>query len=130
MSGLCLDAGAGPEPVLPASERFTLAWVHSVEKTAWQEDWRIEHGRLVLDLARIRGTGAGMEPPAGARFEHGWWLYRPPLPPLPRIVLAASAFTADHQVCQAGRCRPLHSLVSVVGDQPIVLAPCPTAQTP
>ena len=31
---------------------FTLAWTHTVEKTEWQEDWRIEGDRLMLAEAR------------------------------------------------------------------------------
>ena len=49
---LCVAAG-GLVMTL-ALESFTLAWTHSIEKIRWEEDWRIDGGRLVLD----RGAGA------------------------------------------------------------------------
>jgi hypothetical protein len=52
-------------------------WTHSIEKIRWEEDWRIEDGALHLVEARIRGSGAGMEPPAGAVLKNGVWHYRP-----------------------------------------------------
>ncbi|MGO4839058.1 DUF1850 domain-containing protein, partial [Rhizobiaceae sp. 2RAB30] len=36
---LCVVA-AGKTTVLAAS-LFTLSWTHSVEKTRWEEDWRV-----------------------------------------------------------------------------------------
>jgi hypothetical protein len=63
---LCLAAGAAGAVL--AVNGFTLAWMHSIEKIRWEEDWRIVGRELVITEARIRGTGAGMEPPAGARF--------------------------------------------------------------
>jgi hypothetical protein len=60
---LCLAAGA--LSAVLAVNAFTLSWIHSIEKIRWEEDWRIEAGALVIDEARIRGSGAGMEPPPG-----------------------------------------------------------------
>ncbi|MCA6125803.1 DUF1850 domain-containing protein, partial [Bradyrhizobium sp. WSM 1704] len=61
---LCL-ASAGVVKALQAAA-FTLAWTHSIEKTAWQEDWVVTSAGLELTQARIKGTGAGMEPPPEA----------------------------------------------------------------
>ena len=61
---LCLAAGAASAVL--ALNGFTLAWTHSIEKIHWEEDWRVEGRALVITEARIRGFGAGMEPPAGA----------------------------------------------------------------
>jgi len=83
---LCIAAGALVATL--AAESFTLAWTHSIEKIRWEEDWRIENGRLHLVEARIRGSGAGMEPPDGAVLRHGAWHYAPVIPPLPRLRLA------------------------------------------
>jgi hypothetical protein len=58
---LCLAAGAVAASL--AIDSFTLSWIHSIEKIRWEEDWRIEAGALVVTEARIRGSGAGMEPP-------------------------------------------------------------------
>jgi hypothetical protein len=72
---LCLAAGA--VSAVLAVEAFTLGWIHSIEKIRWEEDWRIEGHALVITEARIRGTGAGMEPPAGSVLKDGVWRYRP-----------------------------------------------------
>lgn len=102
---LCLAAGA--VSAVLAIESFTLTWIHSIEKIRWEEDWRIEAGALVLTEARIRGTGAGMEPPAGSELRNGVWHYRPPLPPQQALRLTHSPHTAGYEFCVAGRCRPL-----------------------
>jgi hypothetical protein len=110
VTGLCLDGA-----FLPALA-FTLSWMHSVERTEWQEDYRIESGHLVLVEARIRGSGAGMEPPAGAVLADGWWHYRPNLPPLPELRLARSTATEDYWICWAGACRPLAAVAPPRGE--------------
>ena len=66
---LCLSAGTLVASL--AVQAFTLAWTHSIEKVRWEEDWRIAGDRLEIVAARIRGTGAGMEPPAGAVLQAG-----------------------------------------------------------
>lgn len=83
---------------------FSLNWVHSVEKVAWQESWRVEPQGLVLESARIKGSGAGMEPAEDAVLKNGWWEWHPHLPPLPEIVLANSNATVSHwQLCAEGK---------------------------
>jgi hypothetical protein len=42
---------------------FTLVWTHSIEKVDWQEDWHVTPDGLELVQARVKGSGAGMEPP-------------------------------------------------------------------
>lgn len=103
--GLCLTAGLLTAS-LPIAE-FTLAWTHSIEKIRWEEDWRIEGRQLKIVEARIRGTGAGMEPPADAVLRDGVWHYRPAVAPMDRLTLANSVFTADYELCSEGDCRPL-----------------------
>ena len=71
---LCLASAAAALSL--AADVFTLRWTHSVEKTGWEERWRVDGGALVLEQARIRGSGAGMEPPDGAAWQDGWWVYR------------------------------------------------------
>ena len=66
---LCILA-AGKTTVLAVSA-FTLSWTHSVEKTRWEEDWRVTPAGLEIVEARVKGSGAGMEPPEGAVLE-GW----------------------------------------------------------
>lgn len=102
---LCLVAGA--VSAVLAIESFTLAWMHSIEKVRWEEDWRIADRALVIDEARIRGTGAGMEPPAGAVLTAGVWHYRPTMQPQAVLRLTHSPHTAGYELCIDGRCRPL-----------------------
>ena len=123
MSGICLAAGAIAAS-LPLSA-FTLAWTHSIEKIRWEEDYRVVDSRLVLEEARIRGSGAGMEPPADARFEKGVWHYRPPLPPLERLRLTHSPYTAEYQICSGGHCRPLTAILTNLPQFAVVeVSPC------
>lgn len=100
----------GVKTLTLAVTAFTLSWVHSVEKTGWQEDWALENGRLRIVEARIKGSGAGMEPPDGAILRDGWWHYAPGLPPQKQIKLAASGATASGwTLCAGGSCRELGS---------------------
>ena len=102
---LCLAAGALAASL--AVESFTLTWMHSIEKIRWEEDWRIEAGALVITEARIRGSGAGMEPPAGSVFKDGVWHYRPQLPPRKMLRLAHSPYVAGYTLCTPVLCAPL-----------------------
>jgi len=56
---LCL-ASAGVVKTLSIAA-FTLVWTHSIEKTDWQEDWRVTPEGLVLTQARVKGSGAAGE---------------------------------------------------------------------
>ena len=119
---LCLAAGAVAATL--AIESFTLAWTHSIEKLRWEEDWHVAGPTLVLTEARIRGSGAGMEPPAGSVLHDGAWHFRPRDRWLRELQLARSEFTPDYQLCFAGRCRPLAHWQSVQAG-PTTLRPCP-----
>jgi hypothetical protein len=120
-AALCLVAGALTATVPTA--HFTLAWTHSVEKVLWEEDYLVAGGWLYATGARIRGSGAGMEPPEGAVLHHGAWHYRPVNRWLREIVLARSEFTPDHRLCFDGRCRPLSHWLPL-GSGPTTLRPC------
>ena len=98
---------AGGLVVAAGDERFTLAWTHSIEKIRWEEDYRVENGRLRLVEARIRGSGAGMEPPPGSRSQGGIWHYDAKLPPLEELRLTHSDYTAGYELCLDARCAPL-----------------------
>lgn len=120
---LCLTAGALAATL--AVESFTLAWNHSIEKIRWEEDWRIEGNTLMLDEARIRGTGAGMEPPAGAVLKDGVWHYRPEVPPQRSVLLAHSPYTAPYQFCVRGNCRTAAELMPGLPETVVMtIAPC------
>lgn len=100
---------------------FTLSWTHSVEQVEWRERWRLEAGQLVLEEARVRGSGAGMEPPDGSVLDGGWWVYRAERR-VPVLRLAVSGATgAGWQICgpigSDAPCRDLEAWLSR-GDQP------------
>jgi hypothetical protein len=123
MSMLCV-AAAALSVALPI-QSFTLEWTHSIEKIRWEEDYRITAGGFELVEARIRGSGAGMEPPEGAVLKDGAWHYRPPLPLLPQLLLARSPYTADYKLCWDGRCRPMAEIAGPVDKAPeLTLTPC------
>jgi hypothetical protein len=84
---------------------FTLAWTHSIEKVEWQEDWRITAQGLELVQARVKGSGAGMEPPADARLVDGWFQWNPARAPLPEVVLGNSGAAGEWRLCSDGSCR-------------------------
>ena len=114
----CLAVGA--TVLVLASPDFSLRWTHSVEHVEWQEDWRVEGESLTLVTARVRGSGAGMEPGDGAVLTHGWWEW-PGARMVPRLTLAASGATgAGWTLCADGACRE----IGKDAGPPIVLEPC------
>lgn len=106
---------------------FTLSWTHSVEKTRWQEDWKLSPAGLQIVQARIMGSGAGMEPPEGSVLRDGWWTYAPRIGPQPRLVLAASGATGEGwMLCTAKGCRELGKTAG----ETAVLEPCSGTSRP
>ncbi len=98
-----------------AGNAFVLSWTHSVERTEWQEHWLVvEGGRLQMDWARVKGSGAGMEPAPDAVLRDGWWVYRPKLPPQTSVTLAVSGATVDGwRLCvDGGACHDIEKLVA------------------
>lgn len=122
MNGVCLVAGL---LLAQFGDDVTLRWTHSIQKTIWEEDYRRDGNALLLVEARVRGTGAGMEPPAAAVLKDGTWHYTPSLPPLPRVVLRHSSYVPPYTVCAAGTCQPVTTwLPGLPEDALIQLAPC------
>jgi len=118
---ICLAAGALLIP-LGASE-ITLSWRHSVQKSLWEEVWQETSDGLVIREARIQGSGAGMDPPDGAKLVDGFWRWRPALPTLREVVMRRSGATADWRICVESLCRPLDDLLPAQAD-PVVMRPC------
>ena len=115
----CLMAGA---MVLALSGTgFSLHWTHSVEKTEWVEEWQVQPDGLRLVQARIKGSGAGMEPGPEAVRQDGWWVWSPGTE-VPDLHLAASGATgAGWRLCDGAMC---HELGAEAGGA-IRIAPCP-----
>jgi hypothetical protein len=121
---LCLAAGSVSAAL--AVGRFTLSWQHSIEKVEWRESWAVSASGLVPVEARVRGTGAGMEPPPTARLEDDWFVWHPALPPQRKLSFPDSAYAKPMRLCPAGKpCRPLRAFLPKTApkDQPVVLRP-------
>jgi hypothetical protein len=106
---LCL-ATAGAVKAL-AVTAFTLAWTHSIEKVEWQEDWRIAGAGLELVEARVKGSGAGMEPPPQARLSDGWIRWKPARPATGEVTLGNSGAAGEWRLCADGKCRTLSEIL-------------------
>lgn len=118
---LCLAAGA--LVVVLGRDEITLGWRHSVQKTLWAEVWRETPAGLEIVEARIEGSGAGMDPPDGAKLIDGFWRWRPALPPQKEVVMRRSGATADWRLCSAGRCRSMGDYMPAEAD-PVTLKIC------
>jgi hypothetical protein len=120
---LCL-ASAGVVKTLAVAV-FTLVWTHSVEKVDWQEDWRVAPHGLELVQARVKGSGAGMEPPADARLIDGWFQWQPKRAPMPELALGNSDAAGEWRLCSDGQCRTLSEILGhPVGANVTVLSAC------
>lgn len=102
---LCLATATASVKLAVAT--FTLVWTHSIEKVDWQEQWQVRGNSLWLAAATIRGSGAGMEVPDGARWHDGAWTYQPQLA-VPQVLLTRSRYVPDYRLCLPGEpCRPM-----------------------
>jgi hypothetical protein len=128
--GICIgtlnDRGPATVRAMLPTQSFTLAWMHSVEKIRWEEDYRVETGRLVMEAARVRGSGAGMEPPEGAVLRDGTWEYRPAQREFPKLRLTRSVYTRDYEMCWDAQCRDFAALLGgPAAGETIEVFPCP-----
>lgn len=119
--GICLSlatsiaiAGQIKETVTLATDRFTLAWVHSIEKVRWEEDYAVvppvrpgKSPALMAVAARVKGSAAGMEPGPDAILKNGWYVYLPLQKFHEQLVLSRSFYTPDYELCLEGSCRPM-----------------------
>ena len=101
---------------------FTLQWQHTVEKVLWEEHYLVAGDWLLLQRARVLGSGAGMEPPPDAVREAKGWSYRPADRWRRSVELARSEFGDDYRLCIQGDCRPLTEFVPARG--PTTLTAC------
>jgi hypothetical protein len=123
LNGICLVAGL---LVAQFGDDITLRWSHSIQKTVWEEDYRREGDALRLVAARVRGAGAGMEPPADAVLKDGAWHYVPQLPALPQVVLTHSPHVPAYVVCSGGLCLPVDAWLPGLSEHDtLTLIPCP-----
>lgn len=119
---LCLAAGA--LSVALGWTQFTLAWTHSVEKTEWQEDYRVTGEFLTTTEVRVKGSGAGVDPGEGAMLRNGWWVFHPPRL-LGELRLTRSDAVPDWRLCHDGSCAPLAAFLPAAPlTETVVLSPC------
>lgn len=122
LAAICLVAGS-LHVTLPATH-FTLVWRHSIEKIDWEEDYQVAGDRLHLSEARVRGDGAGMEPPPDAVLYRGWWQYHPAQRWHRALHLARSHFTQDYRLCLDGQCLPMAHWVPIDAAPVLTVMPC------
>lgn len=112
---VCFVAGAAIKTLQVTA--FTLVRTHSVQRTDWQEDWRVTPAGLMLAEARVKGSSAGVDPPVDARLVDGWWRWHPWPTLREEVILAHSGAAGDWRICTGGHCRPLQD---IFGDPPDV----------
>jgi hypothetical protein len=127
---LCIALVGIAGAVVFPTETITLSWAHTVEGTPWEEDYAIRDGALVLTVARVKRSGAGMHPPDGAVWADGWWHYTPSLAPLPEVALANSPFASGYKVCWANQCRPLNTMIAAGNPVQLIPAKCGSKSQP
>jgi hypothetical protein len=121
---LCLAAAGIVKTLALAS--FTLAWTHSIEKVEWQEDWRVTSEGLELVQARVKGSGAGMEPPPDARLVDGWFQWPPKRGLMPEVALGNSGAAGEWGLCADGRCRAFSEIFGLpIGSNVTTMSACP-----
>ena len=121
---VCFIAGAVTKALQVTA--FTLVWTHSVERTDWQEDWRVSARRPHAGEARIKGSGAGIDPPPDARLIDGWWRWNPAPVNRSEVVLGHSGAAGDWRICTAGTCAPLHETIGADATAgPVIMRRCP-----
>ncbi|MBN2752745.1 MAG: DUF1850 domain-containing protein [Rhodospirillaceae bacterium] len=124
MTPALLCVAAGHFSVAMYAPRFTLSWEHSIERVEWRETWAVHTKTLSLVEARIKGTGAGMEPPDDAVLKDGWFIYVPKVKPQVRLTLPDSGYAKPMRLClPKEKCRPLRAFLppDAPRDMPVVL---------
>ena len=106
---LCLISAGVTKALAVAA--FTLVWTHSIEKIDWQEDWRVTPNGLELVEARVKGSGAGMEPPPEARLSGGWFRWKPARPAMGEVRLGNSGAAGEWRLCTGDKCRTLSEIL-------------------
>jgi hypothetical protein len=128
-------AAAGIVKVLSVAA-FTLVWTHSIEKIEWQEDWHVTPQGLQIVTARVKGSGAGMEPPPEARLVNGWFQWSPTMAPLAEVALGNSGLAGEWRICTLQGthqgthqgCRTLSDIIGhPLGTQTTIMKACEPA---
>lgn len=86
-------------------EGFSLAWVHSVELEAWQEDFRVnDAGRVLITGTRFRTFGAGTPDLAPEHETRDGWVIMAGFDRIVDPLVIRAGETTDHTfVCDGTR---------------------------
>lgn len=114
----CLLVGA--VAITLQAPAFDLRWTHSVEQVEWAERWDVTDTGLRLAEARVKGSGAGMEPGEGAVLRDGWWVWSPGTEVAELRLAASGATGSGWRLCEGDTCREL----GATPGEPVVIAPC------
>ncbi|TGV09652.1 DUF1850 domain-containing protein [Alcaligenaceae bacterium 429] len=134
--GICLQLAGAPEavPRYVPTQRFTLAWEHSIEKVRWEEDYLLvpassaeDSADITLVEARVKGSAAGMEPPEDAYLKDGWYHYTPASLLVQELRLTRSGYTADYDLCIDQQCQRLEHYLETDGGITLLRACMPPA---
>lgn len=104
--------------------------MHSIERTRWEEHYVVKDDRISVTQARVEGTGAGMDPGEGARFDGSGWVWKPAIGPQREIALTLSPYSTDYRLCAGGRCRSLYAWTGVAPGTIAVVTLRPCAASP
>ncbi|PYZ92649.1 hypothetical protein CR194_13355 [Salipaludibacillus keqinensis] len=64
------------ESPMKTGEELTISWIHSVEKTPWNETYQIQEDNLLLKSTSFQSYGAGVPHQSGdAKTENGMIIY-------------------------------------------------------
>ena len=119
---------AGQFAVAMYAPRFTLSWEHAVETVEWRETWKVRTKTMLPVEARIKGSGAGMEPPRHAVPKDGWMVYAPKAEPQSQLVLSDNGFAKPVRLCLPKEsCRPLRAFLprEAPRDAPVTITVSP-----
>jgi len=106
---LCVATAGVVKSLAVAS--FMLSWTPPAENTEWQEDWRVTPQGLEIVEARVKGSGAGMEPLPDAPLIGGWFRWKPRLPLLPEVALRNSGLAGEWRLCTGGKCQDFSAIL-------------------
>jgi hypothetical protein len=76
--------------------------------------------------ARVKGSGAGMEPPPDARLVEGWFQWQPQRAAMPEVALGNSGAAGEWRLCMDGHCRTLSEIFGFpIGPNVTTMRACP-----
>ncbi len=90
-------------------DELTIGWTHSVEHLPWEEIFRVEKDKLIMDRTRFKQFGAGVpaETAGKSKMEDGWIVYYDLHQFMPELTYSISK-RGRHILTYKGRSVPLY----------------------